>query len=76
MAPDMTGGFNLAGKRVYVAGHRGMVGSALVWRLAYELFTVLTALRAGFLRVDDPADACVCLLKASSDVGHVKEGFT
>lgn len=33
----------LAGKRVWVAGHRGMVGSALVRRLASENCDVLTA---------------------------------
>jgi len=38
--------FDLAGKRVFVAGHRGMVGSALVRRLAQEQCTVLTASRA------------------------------
>ncbi|WP_295529275.1 GDP-L-fucose synthase [Novosphingobium sp. Chol11] len=38
--------FTLAGKRVYVAGHRGMVGSAVVRRLASEGCTVLTAPRA------------------------------
>ncbi|HYH18760.1 MAG TPA: GDP-L-fucose synthase [Azospirillum sp.] len=32
----------LAGKRVWVAGHRGMVGSAIVRRLAAEGCTVLT----------------------------------
>lgn len=35
--------FDLTGKRVYVAGHRGMVGSAIVRRLAQEHCTVLTA---------------------------------
>jgi len=35
--------FDLAGKRVYVAGHRGMVGSALVRRLASEQCEVVTA---------------------------------
>ena len=40
------GRFDLAGKRVYVAGHRGMVGSALVRRLAREGCHVLTATRA------------------------------
>jgi GDP-L-fucose synthase len=35
----------IAGKRVYVAGHRGMVGSAIVRRLASEGCTVLTATR-------------------------------
>jgi len=36
----------LTGKRVYVAGHRGMVGSAIVRRLAQENCTILTAERA------------------------------
>ncbi len=36
----------LAGKRVWVAGHRGMVGAALVRRLASEDCEVLTAPRA------------------------------
>ncbi|MBM7406062.1 MULTISPECIES: GDP-L-fucose synthase [Sphingomonas] len=39
-------GFPLAGKRVWVAGHRGMVGSALVRRLGREACTILTAGRA------------------------------
>jgi GDP-L-fucose synthase len=38
--------YPLAGKRVYVAGHRGMVGSALVRRLESEDCAVLTATRA------------------------------
>ncbi len=38
--------FTLAGKRVYVAGHRGMVGSALVRRLQGEGCEILTAGRA------------------------------
>jgi GDP-L-fucose synthase len=43
----MTAGtYDLSGKRVYVAGHRGMVGSAIVRRLASEGCTVLTATRA------------------------------
>lgn len=37
---------DLAGKRVWVAGHRGMVGSALVRRLADEGCTLLTVGRA------------------------------
>jgi len=39
----MADAFEIAGKRVLVAGHRGMVGSALVRRLAHEGCTVLTA---------------------------------
>jgi GDP-L-fucose synthase len=34
--------FDLTGKRVYVAGHRGMVGAALVRRLASERCRILT----------------------------------
>ncbi len=38
--------FGLKGKSVYVAGHRGMVGGALVRRLALEDVKVLTAARS------------------------------
>src|SRR5882672_11772783 len=38
--------FELKGKRVFVAGHRGMVGSALVRRLARENVELLTAERS------------------------------
>ncbi|WP_338318233.1 NAD-dependent epimerase/dehydratase family protein, partial [Bradyrhizobium ottawaense] len=34
--------FELKGKRVYVAGHRGMVGGALVRRLAREDIRLVT----------------------------------
>ncbi len=34
--------FDLAGKRVYVAGHKGMVGAAIVRRLKSEECTILT----------------------------------
>jgi len=46
--------YTLAGKRVWVAGHRGMVGAAVVRRLAREDCEVMTVDRA---RVDliDPA---------------------
>ncbi|MGN6499647.1 MAG: GDP-L-fucose synthase [Tsuneonella sp.] len=42
--------YDLAGKRVYVAGHKGMVGAALVRRLAREDCEILTAERATDLR--------------------------
>lgn len=42
--------FDLTGKRIFVAGHRGMVGSALVRRLAREDCEVLTADRSLDLR--------------------------
>ena len=38
----MSTDFDLAGKKVWVAGHRGMVGSALVRRLAGEPVEILT----------------------------------
>jgi GDP-L-fucose synthase len=41
----MTQVFDLHGKRVWVAGHRGMVGGAIVRRLACEQVQVLTATR-------------------------------
>lgn len=37
--------YTLAGKRIWVAGHRGMVGSAIVRRLASEKCDVLVATR-------------------------------
>jgi len=45
--PAGTGtGFPLAGRRIWVAGHRGMVGAAIVRRLAAEDCEVLTVPRA------------------------------
>ncbi|MCC6914787.1 MAG: GDP-L-fucose synthase [Rhodospirillaceae bacterium] len=41
----MAGAYPLAGKRVWVAGHRGMVGSALVRRLGGEGCELLTVTR-------------------------------
>lgn len=38
--------FELTGKRVFIAGHRGMVGSAIVRRLQSEGCEILTASRA------------------------------
>lgn len=49
--------FPLAGKRVWVAGHRGMVGSALVRRLQSENCTILTVDRAALdLRRQQPVE--------------------
>ena len=50
----MNAAFDLAGKKVWVAGHRGMVGSAIVRRLAAEQAQVLTAPRAE-LDLRDPS---------------------
>ncbi|MGB7717050.1 MAG: NAD-dependent epimerase/dehydratase family protein, partial [Pseudolabrys sp.] len=38
--------FDLAGRRVYVAGHRGMVGAALLRRLSAEACQIVTVDRA------------------------------
>src|SRR4051795_3184649 len=38
--------FNLSGRRVWVVGHRGMVGSAVVRRLSHEDCEILTVDRA------------------------------
>jgi GDP-L-fucose synthase len=47
--------FSLAGKRVWVAGHRGMVGSALVRRLQSEACEILTAERSALDLLDQSA---------------------
>ena len=44
--------FELKGKTVYVAGHRGMVGSALVRRLAREDVALVTVPRSALRRED------------------------
>jgi GDP-L-fucose synthase len=49
--------FDLAGKRVWVAGHRGMVGSALVRRLAREDCEILTVSREALDLADSTAVA-------------------
>lgn len=51
----MTYSFDLTGKRVFVAGHRGMVGSAIVRRLASEGCDVLTATRQELDLMDQAA---------------------
>ena len=35
--------FDLTGKRIFVAGHNGMVGSALLRQLAHESCEIITA---------------------------------
>src|SRR5262245_53389678 len=47
--------YQLRGKRVFVAGHRGMVGSAIVRRLQSEDCEVVTADRAKVDLMDRPA---------------------
>jgi GDP-L-fucose synthase len=47
--------YALAGKRVWVAGHNGMVGSAIVRRLAQEDCEVLTVERSAVNLIDQAA---------------------
>ncbi len=47
--------FELKGKRVFVAGHRGMVGSALVRRLGREGVDILTVQRSEVDLLDQAA---------------------
>jgi len=56
--------YSLKGKRVYVAGHRGMVGSALLRRLAREDCEIVTATRqeADLIRQTE-AEALMARLK-------------
>jgi GDP-L-fucose synthase len=44
--------FDLKGRRIFVAGHRGMVGGALVRRLSHEGSSVLTASRQELNLID------------------------
>ena len=50
--------FDLKGKTVYVAGHRGMVGAALLRRLAAEDVELLTATRSEVDLRDQAAVHC------------------
>jgi GDP-L-fucose synthase len=59
--------FGLTGRRVFVAGHRGMVGSALVRRLASEQCEVLTAPRTE-LNLLDQAEVRAWLAREKPDV--------
>ena len=55
----MTQDYSLKGKRVFVAGHRGLVGSALVRRLAREDCEILTTGRDQIdLRRQAEAEQC------------------
>lgn len=59
--------FELAGKRVFVAGHRGMVGSAIVRRLAAVDCTAITAPRDQ-LDLTDQAQTTAFFAEARPDV--------
>jgi GDP-L-fucose synthase len=70
--------FVLSGKRIWVAGHRGMVGSALVRRLESENCTVLTVDRnsldlrdAGAVLTWMKANALHAVILAAAKVGGI-----
>ena len=69
--------YDLAAKRVYVAGHKGMVGAAIVRRLASEGCEILTSDRSVDLReqaavrgwfAENPVD---CVIIAAAKVGGI-----
>ncbi|GGI05386.1 GDP-L-fucose synthase family protein [Egicoccus halophilus] len=76
--------YDLTGKRVWVAGHRGMVGSALVRRLAREpVADVVTATSAEVdLRRQEPTERFVAderpdvVLLAAAKVGGIEANRT
>lgn len=76
--------YDLTGKRVWVAGHRGMVGSALVRRLASEAVAEVITAGSGEvdLRRQEPTEAFVertrpdVVLLAAARVGGIEANRT
>src|SRR6516165_5144447 len=75
--------FPLAGRRVFVAGHRGMVGSALVRRLAGEGCEIVTAGRGQVdLRRQQPTEDWIraqrpdAIIVAAATVGGILANST
>jgi GDP-L-fucose synthase len=66
--------FDLKGKRVYVAGHNGMAGSAIVRRLRREGCEILTADR-GKVNLTEQTDTEAWLLQAQPDVVFLAAGL-
>src|SRR5580658_3568480 len=75
--------FDLRGKRVFVAGHAGMVGSAIVRRLEREDCDIVTAARRDLdLRRSDEVDRFMAQAKpdaifvAAGKVGGIRANST
>src|SRR3954462_2776044 len=75
--------FDLTGKKIFVTGHRGMVGSAIVRRLAGEGLEALTATRTELdLRDQAAVDAFMArekpdvVLIAAAKVGGIHANNT
>ncbi|MEY9145235.1 nucleoside-diphosphate-sugar epimerase [Bradyrhizobium elkanii] len=67
--------FELKGKTVFVAGHRGMVGSALMRRLAREEADLLTVSRSEVdLRDQAAVKRLVCRQAAAGRVPRCRQG--
>jgi GDP-L-fucose synthase len=66
--------FDLTGKRIYVAGHRGMAGSALVRRLADEACEIVTADRSA-LDLTDQSATEVFLARTKPDAVFLAAGY-
>jgi GDP-L-fucose synthase len=66
--------FDLRGKRVYVAGHNGMVGSAIARRLASEACEILTADRRA-LDLTDQSATEAWLARARPDAVFLAAGL-
>jgi GDP-L-fucose synthase len=73
-----TKSYSLKGKRIWVAGHRGMVGSALLRRLAHEDCELLTVARSEVdLRRQAEVEAWIsanrpdCIFLAAATVGGI-----
>lgn len=76
--PETSRPYELANKRVFVAGHRGMAGSAIVRRLAREGCEVLTAPRSSLDLTDQAATRRWfsekqpdCVIVAAAKVGGI-----
>jgi GDP-L-fucose synthase len=75
--------FDLAGKRVWVAGHRGMAGSAITRRLAREQCEIVTAARSelDLMRQEDvhrwlAAQGIDAVFVAAATVGGILANMT
>ena len=75
--------FKLDGKRIYIAGHRGMVGSAVVRRLELEPCQIVTADRSQVDLTDRAAVSAFldrarpdCIVLAAAKVGGIHANST
>jgi len=65
--------YDITGKRVYIAGHSGMIGSALVRRFEHEDCTILTRTRSE-MNLLDKASVTAWLMQEKPDVVIIAAG--